>query len=243
MPVGYFVAALALSIVGSQSVGTEADAVGKRFKVQVAVESGLTVPASVASAKKATTIEKALDAIVAEVPGSGWRRLHVQVPTGKPIPTARALADRVRTVEAQSGANLVIERPDGSRATVLMANYAVSPAYRTELAKAQYRTIYLIYSLKPPREVAAKPVLEERPNPDQSPVTDVFGDMLGTFFSLDQSSQQAGMQQAMTLLQTLDPASRADFVTTMWRSMSPELQADVVRSVMRFEQGRMRRPQ
>ena len=243
MSIGYLLAALVLSGAGSQATGNEADAIGKRFRAQVVVEAGLNVPASVPAARKAATIEKALDAVVAEMPGSGWRRMHVQVPAGKPLPTARVLADRVRAIEAQTGANLVIEKPDAARATVLMANYSVTPAYRTELTKAQYRTIYLLFSLKGPRAAAPKPVAEEPIAPGQGPVVDVFGDMLGTFFALDQGTQQAEMQQAMSLLQTLDPASRADFVTTMWRSMSPELQADVVRSVMRFEQARQRRPQ
>ncbi len=243
MPIGYLLAALMLAGAGSQAAGNQADAVGKKFRAQIVVEAGLSVPSSIEAAQKATTIEKALDAIVAATAGSAWRRLHVQVPAGKPLPAVRTLAERVRTIEAQTGANLVIERPDGSRATVLMANYSVTPTYRTELQKAQYRTIYLLYSIKPPRETAPKPAAEDRPVADESPVVDVFGDMLGTFFALDQNSQQAGMQQAMSLLQTLDPASRADFVTTMWRSMSPELQADVVRSVMRFEKVRRRGPQ
>ncbi|NLI00980.1 MAG: hypothetical protein GX446_15975 [Chthonomonadales bacterium] len=237
-----YIAAVLMMAVTMQGDGNAADAIAKRFKAQVVVETGLTVPASSSASLRAATIEKALDALVAEMPGSTWRRLHVQVPSGKPMPTARALADRVRMVEGQSGANLVIEKPADTRATVLMGNYSVTPAYRSELTKAQYRTVYLILHARAPRESAAKPQADERAPQDQSVVVDVFGDMLGTFFSLDPDSQQAGMQQAMSLLQTLDPGSRADFVTTMWRSMSPELKADIARSIMRYEQMRQRGP-
>jgi hypothetical protein len=241
MPIGY-VAAVLLLASGAQPATTAADAIARRFNVQVIVESGLSVPATSESAAKAATIEKALDALVTSIPGSAWRRVHVQVAAGKPMPAAGTLADRVRTLEKQAGTNLVIEKPNEGRGMVLMSNYAVTPAYRNDLTRAQYRSVYLVFSLKPPREASTKVAAETPPPADQSVVVDVFGDMLGTFFSLDQASQQQGMQQAMTLLSTLDPGARAEFVTTMWRSMSPELQADVVRSVMRFEQARQRRP-
>lgn len=237
MPFAYFIAALALV-----SPGNAADAIAARFREQVVVEPGLTVPASSNAAARAATIEKAMDALVAEIPGATWRRLYVQTVQGRPVPDARTLADRVRLLEAQSGANMVIERPAISRGTLFMENYAITPSYRSELGRARYRTLYLVFSAKPRAQAQAASQPEQRTDLGPSPVTDVFGDMLATFFSLDQSAQQAGMQQAMTLLQGLDPAARADFVITMWRSMSPELQADVVRSVMRFEQSRGRLP-
>lgn len=241
MIIGYLAAAMVLG-AAPQVQGTAADAIGKRFNVTVMVEPGLSVPATSASASKAATIEKALDALVAEVPGSMWRRLSVQVPAGKGLPTAKVLADRVRLVEGQTGTNLVIEKPGGSSATVLMTNYPVTPSYRSDLTKAQYRTVYLILHTKAPAAVVAKAETAERPAQDQTVVVDVFGDMLGTFFSLDPLSQQAGMQQAMSLLQTLEPTARAEFVTTVWRTMSPELKADIVRSIMQFEQMRQRGP-
>ena len=241
MTIPYFVAAVMFAAT-AQAQGNAVDAIGKRFKAQVKIEAGLNVPASSASSAKAATIEKALDAVVAEVPGSTWRRLHVQVPSGKAWPPAGVLADRVRAIEAQTGVSLVIEKPNESRATVVMPNYSVTPAYRSDLARAQYRTVYLLMHAKSPRAAASRSETDDKTPQDQSVVVDVFGDMLGTYFSLDPSTQQAGMQQAMSLLQTLDPASRADFVTTMWRSMSPELKADIARSIMRYEQMRQRMP-
>jgi len=234
MTMGILAAAAALTVAGVQTPASSADAIGKRFSVQVMVEPGLTVP-NVAAAAKATSVDKALDALLAEMPGCAWRRLHVQTASGKPLPTPGTLADRVRTMEKQAGTNLVIEKPTGGRATVLMANHTVTPAYRSDLARAQYRPVYLVFSTAPPKPV--QPVAE-RPQQEQTVVADVFGDLLGSFFSLDQGSQQAGMQQAMSLLGSLDSPTRAEFVVTMWRSMAPELQADVVRSVMRAEQAR-----
>lgn len=233
MPVQYIAAVFALSVVGVQPPATVTAEIAKRFSAQIMVEPRVTLPTSSPAAAKATTIEKALDAAVADVPQVTWRRLYVQLAPGKPWPSATSLADRVRTLERQAGTNVVVEKPSNNRGTVLMTNQTITQTYRKDLTRAQYRTVYLLYSTVPPQK-AATPA--DTPSARESAVVvDVFGDMLGAFFSLDQSAQREGMQQAMSLLAGLDSPSRAEFVTMMWRSMGPDLQQDVVRSVMRAE--------
>jgi hypothetical protein len=240
MTLGILATVVALSLVGAQAPASPADSIGRRFGAQVMVEPGLTVP-NVAATAKAATVDKALDALVAEMPGCAWRRIHVQTAAGKPVPTPASLAERVRATEKQAGTNLVIEKPAGGKATVLMANQTVTPAYRSDLARAQYRPVYLIFSTTPPQPQGPAALTERAPQ-EQTVVADVFGDLLGSFFSVDAVTQRAGMEQAMTLLAGLDSPSRAEFVTMMWRSMAPELQQDVVRAVMRAEQVRRQVP-
>jgi hypothetical protein len=205
---------------------------GDKHGTKILIDPGLIVPATPASPAAGATLAKALDSLVAAVPGAAWRCVYLQLSPNASLPEASRVSDWVRALDRLTQVGMVVENVGNGRATVLMKEYPISKTYRSDLARAQYRTVYVVYRASgratPSEDSATKPAKAE---PGQ--VAEVLGDMLGAFFSLDAESQKLGMQQAMGLLFSIDPGSRAEFVTQLWTSLSPDQRAELARMVMR----------
>jgi len=215
---------------GTQTAGL-APALGARFKATLLVDPALTMPDKAPKATSADTLTKALDALIAQVPGSAWRQLYLQLPKGAGLPSAAVLATKVRSLERDARMNIIVGNGTDDRATMQLSGQPLTKGYREQLTRAGYRMVYLIFSKTPPLSVpsASNPSSAEA----RRPVSDEFGDMLGSFFTLDPLEQQSSMREAMSLLGTLPPAARAEFVTQIWRSMDSNLQQAVIRDVTR----------
>ncbi len=206
---------------------------GDKHGLRILLDPGLIVPAQPASPPKDTTPARALDTLVGAIPGAAWRCVYLQLSPSASLPDASRVADWVRALDRLNQVGMVVENVTNGRATVLMKEYPISKSYRADLTRARYRTVYIVYRAKGAAALNDEP--SERPTrPEPGQMAEVLGDMLGAFFSLDEVSQKAGMQQAMGLLFSIDPGSRAEFVTKLWASLSPEQRADLARTVMRI---------
>jgi hypothetical protein len=207
------------------------EALAKKHHVSVVIDPGLVVSARPAAPAKDATIEKALAGLVAPLRNASWRRVYLQ--SASSVPPAK-LADRLRALDRVGQAGMVVEDPATRRGTLMLPGYPLTPSFKEQLTRQQYRPVYVVYGTG--ATAAAAAAAAGQPPAPNSGVADTFGDMLGAFFDMDAEARAQAMGESMALLMSLDAGSRAEFIGQMWTSMTPELQKDVTATVVRIIQ-------
>jgi hypothetical protein len=200
-------------------------ALGQRYHAQVLVEPTITVSEKPVP-PRAATMGKALDALVAPIRGAAWRRLHLQRPADQTPLDVRQLAGWVRSLDRMASVGLVVENTANQFGTLLMRNYPMSKAFRADLSRAHYQTLYIVYGAREPRAQPAETASRAAPPPTS--MEDMMNDRLGNFFAMDPDTRRGVMQQAIAAMWNLDPAMRSELFTEFWTSMPPDQQREVI---------------
>lgn len=214
-----------------------AEAVGKRYDVRVVVDPAIFVGVRSKMPAPDLTVDKAMDALVAEGKNIAWRRVYLTKAAAAALPAADKLAESVRALDKVQQTGLVMENPLTKRATTVVKDWPVTDTFANDLTSNQFSAtpVYVIYA----------PVASEEGRSAKERLAELQKESMDLMMSMDPQELSDAMGSMMQTVMNMDPQTRARFMgmqmqagMQMFQNMTPEQRNELMQSAMQaFQQG------
>ncbi len=210
----------------------------KKFSVRIVADPALTVQVRPSSEEN---LEKALDALVAQIPGAVWRKVYTNKVFGAE-PKDEQLLSATRAILAMELGGVIVADPRANTFHFYAGNYPVNPGFEQSLEQIQpvfdTKPVYVILN---PR---AQPTTQALRGTRQEQYAQLQKQMFDLLAKMSPEERRMAIQQGFYAWMNADPELRNQMIfegmrlsLEYWQSLPPEQQRQMMEMGRRwFEQ-------